>query len=72
MTVAEEKLKVHLQQTEFAKIKAEEEAKKLRDDAVQRSVKIRYLEDINEENSRLQAQVSSLQQDFEAYKIKAT
>ena len=55
MTVAEEKLKVQLKQTEFAKIKAEEEAKKLRDDAVQRSVKIRYLEDISEENSRLQA-----------------
>jgi hypothetical protein len=55
MTVAEEKLKVLLQQTEFAKIKAEEEAKKLRDDAVQRSVKIRYLEDISEENSRLQS-----------------
>lgn len=69
MTVAEEKLKVLLQQTEFAKIKAEEEAKKLRDDAVQRSVKIRYLEDISEENSRLQSQVSTLQQDFEAFKV---
>lgn len=72
MTVAEEKLKVLLQQTEFAKIKAEEEAKKLRDDAVQRSIKIRYLEDISEENSRLQAHVSSQQQEFEAFKIKAS
>lgn len=72
MTVAEEKLKVLLQQIEFTKIKAEEEAKKLRDDAVQRSIKIRYLEDISEENSRLQAHVSSQQQEFEAFKIKAS
>lgn len=55
LTVSEEKLKVQAQQTDFAKIKAEEEVKKLREDALQRSVKIRYLEEMSEENSRLQA-----------------
>lgn len=60
MMQGEERLKVTVQQSEFAKIRAEEEAKRLRDESVQRAVKIRYLEEISEENGRLQAQVSQL------------
>jgi hypothetical protein len=54
LTVEAERLRVAENQAEFARIKAEEEAKGLREQLVQKNFQIRLLEEVNQDNKELQ------------------
>ena len=71
LTAEQESLKVKEQQSEFARIKAEEELKRHKEEAVQRQIQIRWLEEINEDNKRLQDKLSELCKEYEDFKVKA-
>ena len=71
LTAEQERLKVKEQQSEFARIKAEEELKRHKEEAVQRQIQIRWLEEINEDNKRLQDKLSELCKEYEDFKVKA-